>query len=274
MGEYYLFDNPPRRRQFYNPRRPWGIHTPGIASGVCVIHTAENVTDLIPPDYGAENVARFISNRTTPGSYHRIVDSDSIVKLVPFYCEAFHDATGTNRHSTGFSVATRADQWHELPDAWVVGAIDNLVLAVQEFRTYMKNTFGVFVPAKRITAEEARNHVPGFISHAELDPDRRSDPGRNFPWLLFFNKLRALDAPPELPEVPSVPDSPHFDWMADMFMIRNADTGGVYLIAGNRAWPVPSPTELSWYEASGIPIKNLGAATFDSIIGSGLYDVV
>ena len=68
-------------------------------SGVTVLHTAENVIDLVGPDTGAEAVAAFIRTRTTPGSYHDLVDRDSALQLVPYGAEAYQDGTGSNPYA-------------------------------------------------------------------------------------------------------------------------------------------------------------------------------
>jgi hypothetical protein len=156
---------------------------------VQVIHTAENSPDVTLPDSGAESVARFISTRTTPGSYHRIVDSDSVVEVVPFGWEAFHDGTGTNRHSIGLSVACHASQWGTaaLGEAWETGALDNLARAAAEADGWLKTQGHSGTPARRVTGDDARRGVAGFVSHAELDPSRRTDPGARFPWDRFLD---------------------------------------------------------------------------------------
>jgi hypothetical protein len=98
----YLIDHPPARSQYLSPRRE-------DPSGVVAVHTAENAPDFVAFDGGAEAVASWISRRSDAGSYHEIADSDSAVYLVPYTAEAFHDGTGTNRHSLGLSCATRAE---------------------------------------------------------------------------------------------------------------------------------------------------------------------
>jgi hypothetical protein len=177
----YLDDNPPARRQFYCPRRD-----DTQPSGVVVVHTAENTPDFVAFDGGAEAVARFIQGRDTPGSYHDLADSDSIIQLVRYECEAFHDATGTNRHSYGVSGATRADVWPLAPQEWRDGCVRNMALAARRYAAWLKARRGVVIPAKRISVASARNGTPGFISHAELDPTRRTDPGAGFPWTQFL----------------------------------------------------------------------------------------
>jgi len=183
----YLVDHPPVRDQFRSPRRE-------EPSGVTVLHTAENTPDTVATDGGAEAVARFIVTRTTPGSYHTLVDSDSRLRLIPWEMEAYQDGTGSNRHAVGLSVATRADWWPWAPKAWRDGAIENLAQAAAEYARWLYARRGIVIPPRRITREESERRVPGFISHAERDPDRRSDPGAWFPWTQFLTRYAELTA--------------------------------------------------------------------------------
>lgn len=176
----YLVDHPPVRSQYRAPRRD-------PVSGVVVVHTAENTPDFVAFDGGAEAVARFISTRTDPGSYHDLVDSDSAINVVPYDWEAYHDATGSNRHSLGLSVATRADVWPLAPQAWRDGAILQAAARAARMNDYVRARRGFAIPARRITRDESERRVPGFISHAERDPERRTDPGRAFPWSDFLD---------------------------------------------------------------------------------------
>lgn len=181
----YLADNPPARRQYRNPRRDQ-------ASGCIVVHTAENHPDLVLPDAGAEGVARFIRTRTDgPGSYHSIIDSDSILRLGDYRWEMFHEGTGGNRHSLGLSFACQAIQWPTLPEQWVDAAIDLGAREAANMARWVQATTGVRVPASHNTSADAyRRKVPGFYAHATLDPGRRSDPGRAFPWDQFLTRYR------------------------------------------------------------------------------------
>lgn len=176
---YYLLDNPPARSQFRRHRR-------AKVSGVIVVHTAESVTDLVLPDSGAESVASFIRGRSQPGSYHSLVDTDSTVPLIPPWMEAFQDRTGSNSHAISISFACRADQWATLPDSWVAGAMEQAGAEVALLRAWVQTQFGFTVPLRRITRQQSGDRTPGFISHAERDPGRRSDPGSGFPWSRFF----------------------------------------------------------------------------------------
>ena len=173
MTSAYLIDNPPRRSQYRKPRRS----TP---SGTIVIHTAENLTDITGPDTGAESVARFIQGRSTPGSYHLLGDRDSIIQLVPFEFEAFHDGTGSNPWSIGISAAMRAEDWRRLSRTNRSAYLATMVTMARRAADWLHTTHGIDVPAHRVDRSTARS--PGFCSHAEREtwfgtPGRRSDPG-------------------------------------------------------------------------------------------------
>jgi len=175
----YLEENSPARSQYRAVRR-------AEVTGAIVVHTAENNTDVKLPDGGAEAVARFISTRSNAGSYHSVVDSDSVINVGKYEWEMFHEGTGGNRWSLGLSFACRASQWGNLPDWWEEGALANGAREAKNMAKWVQNTTGVTVPAKRISPVEYRAGEPGFVGHGELDPSRRSDPGDNFPWNTFL----------------------------------------------------------------------------------------
>lgn len=175
----YLDQHPPARSQFRCPRRA----TP---SGVVVVHTAESTPDVVATDGGAEAVARFIQGRSDPGSYHDLCDSDSSIQLVRYECEAFHDGTGSNPHSYGVSAATRADFWALAPAEWRNGCVRQMAAAAARYARWVKSRHGITIPARRINRSQSELRIPGFISHAERDPARRSDPGAGFPWDRFL----------------------------------------------------------------------------------------
>lgn len=174
----YLDDHPPRIRQF----RDRGT-TP---SGVIVVHTAESTPDTVDEDGGAEAVARFIASRDTYGSYHDLADSDSVVHLVSYSMQAYGDGTGSNPHAYHLSAATQAARWPTMPQEWRDGTVQNMAKAAARYARWLEQTHGIKVPARRISRDQSDARVPGFISHGERDPGRRSDPGEAFPWRAFL----------------------------------------------------------------------------------------
>lgn len=185
----FLIDNPPKVRQFRRPRR-------AKPSGVIVVHTAESILDMIGVDSGAEDVARFVANRSDFGSYHTLADSDSTVPLVPFDAEAYGDGTGSNPHAIHISFACKAAGWAGMTAERRAAMIHHGALAAAEAATWLHKNHGVTVPAMRISRADSERRLPGFISHAERDPARRSDPGAEFPWDDFFREYRVAMTPP------------------------------------------------------------------------------
>jgi len=197
----YLEVHPPKSKQFRHPRR-------NPLTGLIVVHTAESLLDTVGPDSGAEGVASYLSIRDTPGSYHDLVDSDTIVHVVDYDDEAFHDATGSNRYSLGLSFALAVHNWATMDRAQRDAFIENGAQAAARMARHVHARTGIVVPAKRVTRAESEAGKPGFISHAERDPNRRTDPGNlphQFPWDQFLARYAQLtvdlgNSTPEDPE--------------------------------------------------------------------------
>lgn len=187
----YLISHPPKQRQF----RERGTKP----SGVIVVHTAESTPDWVGSDSGAENVANFIANRSDFGSYHDLADADSLILLVPYRMQAYHDGTGSNPHSYGVSAATKAAKWSEASPAWRQATVRNMARGAARYARWAKKYHDITIPAKRITKAQSSERVPGFISHAERDPDRRTDPGKEFPWAFFLAEYERLMRPRSTP---------------------------------------------------------------------------
>ncbi len=182
----YLRANPPTVPQFRSPRRQ-------ALAPVIGVHTAESLLDTVGPDTGAENVARFIRTRTDPGSYHDVVDADSLVHLVDYGDEAFHMATHTlNRRTTSVSFACSTSDWARMTPGPRTRFLTNGAAAAAAQHTYRLARGLPGVPARRVTLAEALNGVGGFLAHADADPQRRSDPGADFPWTEFLTRYAAL----------------------------------------------------------------------------------
>ncbi len=156
-------------------------------SGVIVMHTAESALDTIGIDTGAEGVANYISVRTTPGSYHRLADSDTVVAVARFEMCTYGDGTGSNDHAIHVSFACRASDWPTMAPERKTLFIQNGARAAADAYEWVKANRGIVIPARRITRAQSDQKVPGFISHGERDPGRRTDPGASFPWDQFLD---------------------------------------------------------------------------------------
>lgn len=174
----YLDDHPPARTQF---RQRYATPT-----GLIVVHTAESALDAIGEDTGAEGVADFIRRRSEPGSYHRLVDSDSIVALVRFEMAAYGDGTGSNEFAIHLSFACRAADWPGMDPARREAFLVNGARAAREAAGWLEREHRRAVPARRVTRDQSDQGAAGFISHGERDPGRRTDPGPAFPWDRFL----------------------------------------------------------------------------------------
>ncbi len=176
----YLEDNPPTRSQFLTGRRD-------PVKSVIVVHTAESGTDPSGADTKAEGVASFIRTRSTAGSYHMIGDSDSILQLIRFENEAFHDGTGSNRWSIGISLAMNAADWSSI-SASRSQELTATAAQMAAIAARWLNDRGLPLPAPRLLTKVQSDltNASGFISHARRDPTRRTDPGPDFPWTEFF----------------------------------------------------------------------------------------
>jgi hypothetical protein len=223
----WLDDNPPASPQFRCPRRD-------PLSGVIVLHTAESVMDTVGIDTGAENVARFIQTRDTPGSYHDLCDSDSTINLVRYSCEAYQDGTGSNRHALAISAACSYLDWPRMTTARRDAFLNRMVLSAVAMAHEVRRQTGIVVPACRITRAQSEARVPGFIYHADRDPARRKDPGDpQFPIATFLNRYAlALNGPPATSAPP--PQE------SDVFMLKHKADARVWLIEPTRMTHITS----------------------------------
>ena len=172
----YLDDNTPRQRQFRERRGSKPMQA------VVVVHTAENNPDLHGVDNGAENVADFIRTRTSYGSYHVVGDRDTIIRLQTNNLTVYHD-TSSNNWSTSLSGAMQGVNWSSLTgtlrEQWIESFVTMMVIQGQDLQRR-----GVGLPAARLLSRSQAHATgaSGFIGHGHMDPSRRSDPGRDFPW--------------------------------------------------------------------------------------------
>lgn len=183
----YLIDHPPRIAQFRARTRP--------INGVTVIHTAEGVMDTVGPDTGAENVARFIQQRTTYGSYHDLADSDSWIRLVPLELAAFQDGTGTNDTALSLSFACATHHWPVMTPARRRAFFRQGAKAFAAQQRWKAVRGLPTTPLRRITKAQSDAGIGGCVAHGDRDPGRRTDPGivppDLFPWDEFFEECRA-----------------------------------------------------------------------------------
>ena len=256
----WLDDHPPKRSQFRDPRR----HSP---SGVIVVHTAESIMDTVGPDTGAENVANFIRTRDTPGSYHELCDSNSTVHLVRWNCEAYHDGTGSNPHSFGLSFACRTSDWTRMSPAKRNAFIERGAQAAALYAKWLKALNGIVIPGIRLTKVQSDLMLPGFISHGQRDPGRRSDPGQEFPWNQFLTRFKALSGVTS-PKPPTTQPPTLEDDMA--IAVRGNQSMKVFATDWIHKNHIPDPDDLQQMILTGLRTQNgqpfvVAQATIDAI---------
>lgn len=167
---YYLLDNRTTIPQCGKTRR-----NGAKASGTIILHDAEGGTDLSGADMGAENVARFIAERDTYGSYHDLVDRDTHIPMAPIDYETWHSVPD-NPWTVGICVAwTKADlpkMTYAQRRSYYAPLARVVLKRVADFARR-----GITVPIDRmLTAAETQARRPGISTHSRTDPSRRSDP--------------------------------------------------------------------------------------------------
>lgn len=175
---YLLVDSPnPTTAQGGYPRR--GGYRP---SGTCIVHTSEgNWTG------GVDALTRLVQTRADHGCYHRACDWQDIARYYPWEWETWQD-TETNPWAVGIAAACRTTDWGTMPGDVRDGFYRNMARMAADFVVYMRNTYNVEVPRRRISGAEARAGVPGFAAHGDSGV-ARTDPGVLFDWALFFRYI-------------------------------------------------------------------------------------
>lgn len=207
MTSYFLLARANRYTQYREKRRT--THLGGRITGAIILHDAENATDLVGEDTGAENVARYIRDtRTDPGSYHVLVDRDSTIYMAPYDYEVWHD-TASNNYAIGVSVAWRKSDLPKMTKAQRESYYRPFARAVLDAVAWVKRTKGITVPIDRFRSRaDIVAGKPGLSTHSRMDPSRRSDPfGTGSVYEREFLAVLAEEAGKPAPK-PSTPSAP------------------------------------------------------------------
>jgi hypothetical protein len=202
----YLTLNPPARAQWYATRNR-------SLTGCTVLHGTESIFDEMGVDTGAENVARFIRDRTTPGSYHDLVDSDSRVHLVEYVHAAFHDGTGSNNWALALAFALRTTDWARMSPVKRASMLAHGARAFVEQQKYRKSVGAPLTRLRYISKAQSDAGESGFCCHGWRDPARRSDPGTEPPHLFPFDEWLDACATALAQHMPDHPDASQEDDM-------------------------------------------------------------
>lgn len=182
----YLKTNPnPNGQHFYETRV-----RPILA---VVEHITAGLEDLdATDDHSAENTARYAGTTDRRVSWHQGTDADSTIVLLPDDHTAFH-VRGYNSCTLGREISKRHTDWRSMPKKWLDGTLSNAARADAEWCRLHG------IPVRKATKEQldaaillwektGKAQPVGFVSHWELDPTRRTDPGKvsrvgdTFPW--------------------------------------------------------------------------------------------
>jgi len=152
------------------------------------MHTSENAP-------GTRNLALavFIRGRSDYGSYDMICDTyDELFQLSGLSTKTWH-APAINGYASSLSFVTRAADWKKLSDRARKALLRSGAEGAHITSQWHKRNGRGTVPAKVITRWQADNGHKGFITHEEVQPADRTDPGKDFPWDEFFTYYRAYE---------------------------------------------------------------------------------
>lgn len=152
-------------------------------SGTCIVHTSEGAWQA-----GVDSLTRLVRTRSDYGCYHQACDWADIARYYPWEWECWQDSE-TNNWAVGIAAACKTSDWSAMPEEIREGYYRNMARMAADFVVYMRDTYGVVVPLRRISGAEARAGVPGFCAHGDSGI-ARSDPGRDFDWSRFFDYIR------------------------------------------------------------------------------------
>lgn len=193
MG-FYLLEHPnPTGPNFYETR-----YQPVLA-GVVHITAGLEDTDLIGEDHSAEGVCRYASETTRDVSWHHSSDSDSEIFLLPDSYTAWH-ASDYNSCTVGREISKLDVTWSDEPAEWVSRTIRCAAIGPEGRTGFRATALRYGIPFRRATASEldaaralwkrtGEVRPVGFVAHSDLDPDRRRDPGADFPWSAFLGLM-------------------------------------------------------------------------------------
>lgn len=178
---YYLLENRnPNGDNFYPTRRG-----PVLA---CVVHVTAGLQGRPEvADSSAERTAAYAASTDREVSWHSGSDTDSNFLLLPDSYTAYQ-CQGYNSITIGHEISKRDVSWADEDPAWVT---ETLVQAAMCLRPRLLALHIPFVHAtkRQLDLAKGTGKPVGLISHSQLDPTRRSDPGPDFPWDRFIKLL-------------------------------------------------------------------------------------
>lgn len=186
---YTLLDRP-------NPNGPHYYTTRNEPLLAIVMHITAGLEDLdTVDDHSAENTAEYCRTTDREVSWHSGSDADSFLYLLPAGYTAWH-ATSYNSCTYGHEQSKKHTDWRVMSADWVRKTIRNaakcLSPIVAENNIPIRKATRAELDRERANYRAGRPWKPvGFISHAELQPEDRTDPGwvrgvDTYPWADLF----------------------------------------------------------------------------------------
>lgn len=227
MG-YYLLDRPnPNAPVRANGVRYWGYPTRLRRLRMVVMHIPVAPYVSAGPDPTAENIARYFATTSRPVSAHACIDADSVVECLPPSHTAFH-VRGYNSSSYGVEHGYGHLDWGRNRDR-------DYQIIDRTGRHLAPIVAAAAIPLRLITRTEADRKVAGFTGHNVLDPERRKDPGPNYPWELLFERIDHHTKGTNMADIDTVGTAPGVDpelsvaweWAGDDLRSEHTKADGV-----------------------------------------------
>lgn len=189
MG-FHLLDN----------RNPNGDHfyAAAVRKLAAVVHITAGLQDLDGvDDHSCEATCNYAATTDRAVSWHGGSDTDSYRYLLPPRYVAWH-VVDYNTATYGWEISKTHTDWRVMADWWVESTLRQ---AAAGLRPVLRE---LGIPIRKATKAELDHAIAtggapvGLISHAELQPSDRTDPGLvrgvdTFPWARFLELLRAPD---------------------------------------------------------------------------------
>lgn len=208
----------------------------GIPVTLIIVHTNEG--DHKPgmaDDHTAEDLVRWMTTQSV--SYHKIVDDDSTVTMVPDG-QAAWSARSANVHSlnlclTGWSRWSRAEWLQHGPMLARAGA---------EIRAW-SHAHGI--PLIKLTPAQVGADARGVCGHGDWSIGKHdgnhTDPGQQFPWDIVLGRPGTTKEGSSMacsvwlePTIPRGDGTPNQDWLAVERVIATGGAGKATVVFGNR----------------------------------------
>jgi len=182
---YYLLDNPnPNGDHFYPTRR-------GSVLAI-VLHITAGLEDMDGgEDHSAEATARYAATTDRKVSWHSGSDTDSAFNLLPWSYTAFH-VVDYNSRTYGHEISKKNTDWRRPVPEWTSATLTRAAEHLGPIARLLGVPFRHASKGELDAAIRDHSGSVGFISHAQLDPARRTDPGivagvgDTFPWSRFL----------------------------------------------------------------------------------------